>query len=147
MLALSKQEEEQTLRRVLFGASIVFLAAVLMLSIQAFAQGVRPKALGRATRMRPPSPTRPYKYVGTWHGKLVDLSHLRNLTVESLPGARKVGMIVNFRTGNPYYRWLNGKSLSVFAVNGAEFTPDVFVVHNGLQGPQQVYGTWVFPRK
>ncbi len=88
-------------------------------------------------------------FSGAWHGQRVCLRNVRNVTVERLPGVRQVGQIANFRAfepaaARPPFRCLNGKQLNVWR------TPRLFhgrpVVHNGDQGPQCTYGTWLITR-
>lgn len=80
-------------------------------------------------------------YTITWHGQRVRIRLVRNVTVEKDRCHRLVGKGFNFRTNNPHYSCLNGKSLNVWVDLR---WPGFYVVHNGLQGPQCVYGTWLF---
>jgi hypothetical protein len=77
--------------------------------------------------------------VGGWHQ--IPLQKVTNESIEDLPDATKVGTLV-FTTSDPYYRALNGATLNVWRAPN-EF-PGELVVHNGDQGPQPVYGTWVY---
>lgn len=83
-----------------------------------------------------------YRYTCQWQGGLVLLDHVANVTVEALPDVSVAGRCTNFRTNDPYYKPLDGATINVFTAPG-EF-PGRYVVHNGLQGPQPVHGTWTF---
>jgi len=89
-----------------------------------------------------------WTFTGVWNGQTVNLTWVPNQTVEGFSDAKVVGQITNFQTneptgGKPPYYELNGESINVFTAPN-EF-PGVYVVHNGLQGPQATYGTWTFP--
>ncbi len=84
----------------------------------------------------------PYIYVGVWDGVRIRLTHVRNVTVEGLADARLLGQVTDFRTNDPYYACLDGRSINVWSAP-REF-PGKYVVHNGDQGTQCVYGTWTF---
>jgi hypothetical protein len=77
--------------------------------------------------------------VGSWYQ--IPLQKVPNESVEGLPDATKVGRLV-FTTNDPYYQALNGATLNVWRAPN-EF-PGELIVHNGDQGPQPVYGTWVY---
>ncbi len=77
--------------------------------------------------------------VGSWYQ--IPLQKVPNESVEGLPDATKVGTLV-FTTNDPYYQALNGTTLNVWRASN-EF-PGELIVHNGNQGPQPVYGTWVY---
>ena len=80
-------------------------------------------------------------FIITWHGQRVRIRLVRNVTVEKDRCHRLVGMGTNFRTNNPKYKCLNGKNLKVWVDLR---WPGFYVVHNGMQGHQCVYGTWLF---
>ena len=80
-------------------------------------------------------------YLITWHGQRVRLRIVQNVMVEKDRCHRYVGMGVNFRTDNPKYAPLNGRALKVWVDLR---WPGFYVVHNGMQGAQPVYGTWLF---
>ncbi len=84
-----------------------------------------------------------YIYSCVWYSHRVGLRHVVNVTVEGLTDARLTGTCSDFLTNDPYYRKLNGHTLNVWLAP-REF-PGRYVVHNGMQGPQAVYGTWTFP--
>ncbi|MDA8336878.1 MAG: stalk domain-containing protein [Peptococcaceae bacterium] len=84
-----------------------------------------------------------YRYTGVWQGQTVNLAHVQNVTVEGLPDHLLVGQITNFQTDDPNYTALDGGNINVFTAPD-EF-PGEYVVHNGLEGSQPVYGTWTFP--
>ncbi|MCL5258190.1 MAG: hypothetical protein M1314_00310 [Firmicutes bacterium] len=90
-----------------------------------------------------PTPPQRYYYYGGWQWQAVSLTHVTNVTVEDLPDAAQVGELGRFRTDDPQYTCLNGENLNVWTAP-AEFPGD-YVVHNGAEGPQCTYGTWVFP--
>jgi hypothetical protein len=69
------------------------------------------------------------------------LKKVTNESIEDLPDATLVGTIV-FRTDDSYYAALDGHALDVWSAP-KEF-PGELVVHNGDQGSQPVYGTWVY---
>jgi hypothetical protein len=89
----------------------------------------------------------PFVYFeGTWslpYTHTVLVKRVGNVTVEGLPDATLVGSLTNFRTDDSYYACLNGESVGVWTAP-QEFPGDL-VVHNGDQGPQCTYGTWLFP--
>jgi hypothetical protein len=92
----------------------------------------------------PPVPSiPPYPAAATWRSTTVPLVQINNQTVEGLPGARWVGSVTNFVTFNPAFSCLNGSRINVFT---APDFPGMYAVHNGLQGPQCTYGTWLFPQ-
>lgn len=100
-----------------------------------------------ASNSIPPMPCIPNvdcSYHGTYNGRVIDLAHVINVSVEDLPDATLVGHLTNFQTNNPYYHCLNGETLNVWVAPN-EF-PNDYVVHNGDEGPQCVYGTWLFPQ-
>jgi hypothetical protein len=79
-------------------------------------------------------------------GSTVLLTRMQNTTVEALPGAQLVtanGSTLQCRlsTADPYYQAINGAMINIFQVPAF---PDLNFVHNGLQGSQPVYGTWVY---
>ncbi len=86
-------------------------------------------------------------FQGVWHGQIVRLTNVPNVTVEQLPDAQLVGQIHNFLahelpTSKPPFYCLNGENINVW-IAPHEF-PGVYVVHNGDQGNQCTYGTWTF---
>ncbi|MDA8273401.1 MAG: hypothetical protein M0Z72_06670 [Deltaproteobacteria bacterium] len=93
-----------------------------------------------------PTTQQSYYYTGIYNGQTVYLQLVPNVTVESLPDATIVGTLSDFYTNqpdylSPPYAELNGESLNVWTAP-AEF-PGEYVVHNGLEGPQPAYGTWI----
>lgn len=87
-------------------------------------------------------------FTGAWHGQRVCLRNVTNVTVEGLPGAKRVGQITNFQafephTARPPFYCLNGKSINVWK---APRFDSKLVAHNGDQGPQCTYGTWIITR-
>ena len=99
------------------------------------------------TPVQYPAPQQsPYYYTGIWNGYTVYLELVQNVNVESLPDATLVGTLSGFYTNQPTYlsppyAELNGESLNVWTAP-AEF-PGEYVVHNGDQGSQPTYGTWI----
>lgn len=89
--------------------------------------------------------TLPQVYTGSWSGSTLPVTLTGNVTVESYADATVVGQITRFQTNDPRYRCLNGQALNVFTAP-KEF-PNQFVVHDGLQGPMCVYGTWTLPQQ
>ncbi|WP_448590101.1 hypothetical protein [Thermodesulfobium sp.] len=88
-----------------------------------------------------------FSYTGYWNGQLVELQYIQNVTVEGFRDASLVGQITDFQTNEPVgvkppCYLLNGESINVF-VAPAEY-PNLYIVHNGLQGPQKTYCTFVF---
>ncbi len=86
-------------------------------------------------------------FSGIWQGHRIRIWNVRNVTVEKLPDARKVGVLRDFiarepHTARPPFYLLNGETINVW-VAPHEF-PGKYVVHNGMQGTQKTYGTWVF---
>ncbi|MCW6160150.1 MAG: hypothetical protein LVQ95_03635 [Candidatus Micrarchaeales archaeon] len=83
-----------------------------------------------------------YTYTGSWEGSQVTspstIQWVPNHTIENDSGAVLVGTLTNFQTTNPYYSCLNGRSLNVWTDPNY---PNVYVVHNGLQGSQCTYIT------
>jgi hypothetical protein len=71
----------------------------------------------------------------------VPLRRVTNVSVEGLKDAELVGTLV-FTTHDPHFAALYGKQVSVWRAP-AEF-PGLLVVHNGAEGPQPIYGTWVY---
>jgi|GEM_PF-3088330 hypothetical protein len=89
----------------------------------------------------------PVSFTGIWDGQAVRLTLIPNQAVENLPDAKLVGQITDFQTDEPLgsqppFYTLNGESINVW-VAPKEF-PGVYIVHNGDQGPQPTYGTWIF---
>jgi len=82
-----------------------------------------------------------YYSIANWQGKPHVLNQIPNETVEGYGDASIVGVVTNFQTDNPAFSCLNGSTLNVFTAP-AEHGSDL-VVHNGLQGPQCTYGTWI----
>ena len=87
-----------------------------------------------------------YYYTGIWNGQRVYLQLVPNVTVETLPDATIIGTLSNFYTNqpgylSPPYAELNGESLNIWAAP-SEFQGE-YVVHNGDEGPQPTYGTWI----
>lgn len=88
-------------------------------------------------------------FTGVWQGRRIRIWNVRNVTVEKLPDAKKVGILRNFiahepRTARPPFYLLDHETINVW-VAPREF-PGKYVVHNGMQGQQKTYGTWVFKR-
>ncbi|MHB8231455.1 MAG: hypothetical protein ACYDDB_00955 [bacterium] len=94
-----------------------------------------------------PSPYANYPlFEGYWQGTLVYLQNIPNITVEQLPDATNIGMLNDFNAIEPPYSsppfyCLNGESINVWTAPN-EF-PGGLIVHNGLQGSQCTYGTWI----
>lgn len=85
----------------------------------------------------------PALYSASYGGNTVGLTHVLNVSVELLPDASLVSQATNFQTDDPTYQCLNGHSINLWSAP-SEF-PGLYVVHNGDQGSQCVYGTWTFP--
>ncbi len=87
-------------------------------------------------------------YTGTVHGTLVVLARHVNVSVEALADSSLVGQLTNFQSDDPYYACLDGTTTTGGATVNVWTAPREFgsseVVHNGDQGPQCVYGTFVF---
>lgn len=100
-----------------------------------------------------PTAQPPYPYYGNyplfegyWQGEPVYLQNIPNVTVEQLPDAVNIGMLYDFNAIEPPYSrppfyCLNGESINVWTAP-YEF-PGELIVHNGMQGPQCTYGTWI----
>lgn len=73
---------------------------------------------------------------GLHAGEVGDLIHLDNITMEDI-GAGTVGEATLHVVATPSpYSCLDGSTVNIFAFHGEYF------LHNGLEGPQCVYGTW-----
>ncbi|PMP84798.1 MAG: hypothetical protein C0174_06330 [Thermodesulfobium narugense] len=73
----------------------------------------------------------------TWHGQEIPLQHIQNVTVEGFRDAQLVGQCQLHAPGS----CLNGEFINVWrALN--EY-PGKLLVHNGYQGPQCTYQTWI----
>jgi len=72
----------------------------------------------------------------------VVLRQVPNMAVEQLADATLIGRLGDFQADVAPFTCLNGESLNVWSAP-AEF-PNELVVHNGRQGTQCAYGTWVF---
>ncbi len=93
-----------------------------------------------------PSYVMAQQFEGYWQGTFVHLLNVPNVTVEQLPDATDVGTLYDFTAieppySNPPFYCLNGENLNVWEAPN-EF-PGELVVHNGLQGSQCTYGTWI----
>ena len=128
----------------LFGTNLKWFVLVLALSLpMIFLFGIKSSS-AIYPRPCPGCPVHPpmgVYYFITWHSQRVRLRLVKNVTVEKDRCHRYVGMGINFRTDNSYYMKLNGKNLKVWVDLR---WPGFYVVHNGMQGPQPVYGTWLF---
>lgn len=102
-------------------------------------------AVALATVVGLATPAHAVFYTATWQGTTHTLTNVPNQTVEGFSDATLVGQVTNFQTDNPTYSCLNGRALNVWTAP-AEF-PGRYVVHNGLQGSQCVYGTWGSSRR
>jgi len=101
-------------------------------AVQSVREGVRP-GLGTA----PHGGSTYLATVGPW---AVTMSRVRNMSVEQIPGAWLLGR-VTFHTNDRYYSCLDGEALDAWRIPSE---PNVVVVHNGDQGAQCVYGTFVY---
>ncbi|AEE14094.1 hypothetical protein Thena_0454 [Thermodesulfobium narugense DSM 14796] len=73
----------------------------------------------------------------TWKGQDIPLQHIQNVTVEGFRDAQLVGQCQLHAPGS----CLNGEFINVFRAEN-EY-PGKLLVHNGLQGPQCTYQTWI----
>jgi hypothetical protein len=80
-------------------------------------------------------------YSAIWSGSRHVLAKVPNQTVEGFADATLVGTVSDFQTDDPSQSCLNGSTLNVWTAP-AEY-PGSYVVHNGWQGPQCTYGTWL----
>jgi hypothetical protein len=87
-------------------------------------------------------------YTGTFGGTLVVLAWHANVSVEALGDSSLFGQLTNFQSNDPYYACLDGTTTTGGATINVWTAPKEFgtsdVAHNGGQGPQCVYGTFVF---
>ncbi|MHB1679514.1 MAG: hypothetical protein ACYCTB_03255 [bacterium] len=126
-------------------ASLIFISGCLSSSLL-YAEGLN-KGITLVQYPAVPTPMQSYYYYsGNWNGQTVYLQLVPNVAVESLPDATFAGTLSSFYTNqpgylSPPYTELNGESLNVWTAP-SEF-PGEYVVHNGDQGPQPAYGTWV----
>jgi hypothetical protein len=60
-----------------------------------------------------PTSPRLVRYLGLWHGHIVDLLQSPPITLTRLPDARTVGRLTGFLTDDPADRCLNGSALVV----------------------------------
>ncbi len=72
-----------------------------------------------------------------WHGRWVQLQHIGNVTVEGFRDAKLVGQC---KLNAPSYT-INGEMINVWEAPN-EY-PGQLLVHNGDQGPQSTYQTWI----
>ncbi|PMP93109.1 MAG: hypothetical protein C0173_01260, partial [Desulfurella sp.] len=72
-----------------------------------------------------------------WHGRWIPLQHISNVTVEGFRDARLVGQC---KLNAPSYT-INGEMINVWEAPN-EY-PGQLLVHNGDQGPQPTYQTWI----
>lgn len=108
-------------------------------------QGPQP-AYGTWTLPKPASNESavPMLYKAVWQRKLINLTNVKNVTIEGYPDAQLIGQLNMFLTNDPAFMSLNGKSINVWEAPG-ECGPGVRVAHNGWQGSQPAYGTWILP--
>ncbi len=147
MKNISKKTKISILSAPLSFIAIFFIfTAIFILGYQgglkAYAEG-----LNRGiTLIQYSSQTSSYYYTGIWNGQTVYLKLVPNVTVESLPDATLVGTLSDFYTNQPSYlsppyAELNGENMNVWTAP-SEF-PGEYVVHNGDEGSQPIYGTWI----
>ncbi len=91
-----------------------------------------------ATTMAQPGSDGSFGYT---NAQAVGLEHVANQSVETYADATNVGTIT-IETNNPAYSCLNGTAVNVWTAPTED--PYEYVVHNGGQGTQCAYGTWVF---
>jgi hypothetical protein len=79
-------------------------------------------------------------------GSSVNLYYTKQTSVEDF-GTLQGADCVNFQTKDPGYSCLNGESINVFTGSGGSWPyPCMYAVHNGDQGTQCTYGTWLYPQ-
>jgi hypothetical protein len=72
-----------------------------------------------------------------WRGQWIPLQHIQNVTIEGFRDAQLIGRC---RLYAPAY-CLNGEYINIWAAPN-EY-PGQYIVHNGDQGPQCTYQTWI----
>jgi hypothetical protein len=84
------------------------------------------------------------RIAGSIQGTVRDLINVKNVSVEGLSDATLLStQLTNFETNDSAFSCLNGSSLNAWTAP-KEFPNDI-VIHNGLQGTQCAYGTWIYP--
>ena len=98
--------------------------------------------LGTGTASANPTPLLPpYPATCNMNGRPVVAIQTVNVTIEGLPGSQLIGSCSSFFTTNPAFTCLNGSSINAWT--NPKYGP-FFILHNGWQGPQCTYGTWIF---
>lgn len=130
------------LRLALALAAVLALSLLPLLSLPAAAAPAQPSHTHLSPPPPPPAGGHTYFYCN-WQGNWIRLKHVPNVSVERFKDAVVLGKCKSLRTNDKYYKRLIGKNVNVF-YSPKEY-PGVFVVHNGRQGFQPVFGTWTFP--
>lgn len=81
--------------------------------------------------------------VGVWRGQIVSLHQVLYAHASTIPGAHKLGQLVDFTTNNPNYACLQHQTLDVWGT--AQFPGQYVVDTSSLPSPCAA-GTWTFPQ-